>query len=74
MVSLILAESVYGDDQTNSESVSEYWKKEILTEKSMKKNYGMRMLSLLAGEEDLRKYFLTKTEIDDNQLQLVTCF
>ncbi|KAF1762286.1 hypothetical protein GCK72_010548 [Caenorhabditis remanei] len=72
LVSLILAESVYGDDQTNSESVSEYWKKEILTEKSMKKNYGMRMLSLLAGEEDLGKYFLTKTEIDDNQLQLLS--
>ncbi|CAL2036318.1 unnamed protein product [Caenorhabditis brenneri] len=67
LMSLILAENAYGDNQ--SDSVSEYWTKEVITEKSMKKDYGMRMISSMSGDETALE---SASEIQEDQLELLS--
>nr|pir hypothetical protein R02F2.7 - Caenorhabditis elegans [Caenorhabditis elegans] len=67
-LSLLLADQVYGDHQ-NLESLAEFWKNQVLPEKSMKKDFGMRMVSALAGGEPGQ---LPETKIDENQLEMLS--
>ncbi|CAO4369238.1 unnamed protein product [Caenorhabditis nigoni] len=72
LISLVLAENAYGDGNSESEDVSEYWKKAVLVEKSMKKDYGMMMISSLTGDESFRKSLFLENEIPEDELQLLS--
>ncbi|CAI2348206.1 unnamed protein product [Caenorhabditis sp. 36 PRJEB53466] len=72
LVCLILAENVYGDDQSKSQSPATFWNENVLTEKSMKKNLGMRMISALAGNEERLGSLATSTEISGEKLEFLS--
>uniref|UniRef100_A0A1I7TMS9 U3 small nucleolar RNA-associated protein 10 n=1 Tax=Caenorhabditis tropicalis TaxID=1561998 RepID=A0A1I7TMS9_9PELO len=69
---LILAKNTYGDNQTDSSSVSEYWKSEVLKEKSMRKHYGMKMISAMSGDKELIESLGSPSEISEDQLELLS--
>ncbi|CAP25745.1 Protein CBG05202 [Caenorhabditis briggsae] len=72
LISLVLAENAYGDNNSKSEDVFEYWKKSVLVEKSMKKDYGMMMISSLTGDESFQKSLSSENEIPEDELQLLS--
>uniref|UniRef100_A0A8R1IKA8 Uncharacterized protein n=1 Tax=Caenorhabditis japonica TaxID=281687 RepID=A0A8R1IKA8_CAEJA len=65
---LLVAENMYGDSSSSqSQSPSEFWKNEILTEKSIKKILGMRMISALTGNNES----IAEADISDDQIDFL---